>query len=36
MRETTECKRLETRITELEQLLKVRETDLARVSSDAK
>ena len=36
MRESTDLKRLETRITELEQLLKARETDLARVSSDAK
>jgi|EP00966_Prymnesium_polylepis_P294889 hypothetical protein len=36
MRETTERKRLETRITELEQLLATRETDLARVTSDAK
>ena len=36
MRESTDLKRLETRITELEQLLKARETDLARLSSDAK
>jgi hypothetical protein len=36
MRESTDLKRLETRIMELEQLLKDRETDLARVSSDAK
>eukprot|EP00966_Prymnesium_polylepis_P237490 5492667-Prymnesium_polylepis.1 len=36
MRESTELKRLEQHITELEKLLKARETDLARVSSNAK